>query len=132
MREIEIPSLVFLVNTVPYFLLIQFTSIIQAQGKSSSKRHPELSYRFGIKALFWGQRKASETAKLELSLGDFILTELESEGQATNINKDKKVSVSVVSSISEISSDDWDACSLDVSGPEKFNPFLSHGFLSAL
>ncbi|XP_073287731.1 uncharacterized protein [Primulina huaijiensis] len=53
-------------------------------------------------------------------------------GQATNINKDKKVSVSVVSSISGISSEDWDACSLDASGPEKFNPFLTHGFLSAL
>ncbi|XP_075511107.1 uncharacterized protein LOC142546981 [Primulina tabacum] len=31
-----------------------------------------------------------------------------------------------------ISSEDWDACSLDASCPEKFNPFLTHGFLSAL
>ncbi|KZV47391.1 hypothetical protein F511_07805 [Dorcoceras hygrometricum] len=105
----------------------------QLEKTLSSKRYIQnLATRFSIKALFWGQRKASETAKLELSLGDFNLIELDSEGQATNTHKDKKVSVSVVSSISEISSDDWDACSLDASGPDNFNPFLSHGFLSAL
>lgn len=116
-----------------YFCYVQITSILQVQSKSSSKRFVQNSVTgFRIKALFWGQRKASETAKSELSLGDFSLIELEPEGQATNIDKDKKVTVSVVSSISEISSDDWDACSIDASGPKNFNPFLSHGFLSAL
>ncbi|KAL0335306.1 UNVERIFIED_CONTAM: hypothetical protein Sradi_4742500, partial [Sesamum radiatum] len=53
-------------------------------------------------------------------------------GDQTNSDKQKKLSVSVVSSISEVSPDEWDACSLDSSGPEKFNPFLTHGFLSSL
>ena len=42
------------------------------------------------------------------------------------------VSLSVLSSISDISSEDWDACALDAAGLEKFNPFLTHGFLSSL
>ena len=46
--------------------------------------------------------------------------------------KPKVISLSVISSISDVSSDGWDACALDVTGPEKFNPFLMHGFLSSL
>lgn len=46
--------------------------------------------------------------------------------------KPQKISLSVVTSISEISAEDWDACALDATGPEKFNPFLSHAFLSSL
>lgn len=38
----------------------------------------------------------------------------------------------MVSSISEVSSDEWDSCSRDATGSEQFNPFLSHGFLSSL
>lgn len=38
----------------------------------------------------------------------------------------------MVSSISEVSPDKWDSCSLDAIGPQQFNPFLSHGFLSSL
>ncbi|KAL2491083.1 Acyl-CoA N-acyltransferase [Abeliophyllum distichum] len=85
-----------------------------------------------IKALFWGPRKAVEPAKVDLSIGDFSLTESGSKGGTTNLGEAKKLSVSVVSSISEVSSDEWDACSLDATGPEQFNPFLSHGFLSSL
>lgn len=44
----------------------------------------------------------------------------------------KKISVSVISSISEVSPVEWDACNLDSTGPEKLNPFLTHGFLSSL
>ncbi|KAL0422206.1 UNVERIFIED_CONTAM: NADPH-dependent pterin aldehyde reductase [Sesamum latifolium] len=88
--------------------------------------------RFSIKSIFWGPRKAVEPAKLELSLGDFSLSELGSEGDKTNSDKQRKLSVSVVSSISEVSPDEWDACTLDSAGPEKFNPFLTHGFLSSL
>lgn len=46
--------------------------------------------------------------------------------------KPKKISVSVVSSILEVSPNGWDACTLDATGPEKYNPFLTHGFLSSL
>lgn len=42
------------------------------------------------------------------------------------------ISVSVLSSISDVASRDWDACALDATGPEKFNPFLTHAFLSSL
>ncbi|XP_043687458.1 uncharacterized protein LOC122638661 isoform X2 [Telopea speciosissima] len=46
--------------------------------------------------------------------------------------KPQKIFLSVVSSISEVSADGWDACALDATGPEKLNPFLTHGFLSSL
>lgn len=55
-----------------------------------------------------------------------------SEDKPSNEMKPKKISLSVVSSISEISPTDWDACALDATGPEKFNPFLAHGFLLSL
>ncbi|KAK4402023.1 hypothetical protein Sango_0943000 [Sesamum angolense] len=101
--------------------------------KTTFRRYIQNSdVRFSIKSIFWGPRKAVEPAKLELSLGDFSLPELGSEGDQTNSDKQKNLSVSVVSSISEVSPDEWDACSLDSSGPEKFNPFLTHGFLSSL
>ncbi|KAK7376397.1 hypothetical protein VNO78_34682 [Psophocarpus tetragonolobus] len=44
-----------------------------------------------------------------------------------------KLCVSVVSSISEVPGSQWDACAVDASGgADKFNPFLSHAFLSTL
>ena len=42
------------------------------------------------------------------------------------------ISLSVLSSISKVSSGDWDACTLYATGPKKYNPFLTHGFLSSL
>lgn len=54
------------------------------------------------------------------------------QGDIENQMTPKKIYLSVISSISEVSSDDWDACALDATGPEKFNPFLTHGFLSSL
>lgn len=62
-----------------------------------------------------------------LPLGNFSLTGSGSEGAAAN-----SLSLSIISSISEVTSKDWDACALDASGPEKYNPFLTHGFLSSL
>lgn len=85
-----------------------------------------------IKAIFWGPRKAVGPSKLELSLGNFSLTEPGLEGDTSNLNISGKLSVRVVSSILEIPPHEWDACSLDAAGPEKFNPFLAHGFLSSL
>ncbi|CAK9134211.1 unnamed protein product [Ilex paraguariensis] len=87
---------------------------------------------YRTKALFWEPRKAVEPPEMDLLLRDFTLTESGSKGDLANPAKAKQISVSVVSSISEISSNDWDACCLDATGPEQFNPFLSHGFLSSL
>lgn len=44
----------------------------------------------------------------------------------------KSISVSVVSSISEVPANEWDECCFDASGSEQFNPFITHGFLSSL
>ncbi|KAH7575991.1 hypothetical protein JRO89_XS02G0269600 [Xanthoceras sorbifolium] len=53
-------------------------------------------------------------------------------GVSENQGTPKKIYLSVVSSILEVSSDDWDACAIDATGHENFNPFLTHGFLSSL
>jgi uncharacterized protein len=44
----------------------------------------------------------------------------------------REVSISVASSIMGIPAVDWDACACDPDNPEKFNPFLTHAFLSSL
>ena len=54
------------------------------------------------------------------------------QGVPASSGKPQKILVSAVSSISEVRSDEWDACNLDSTGPKKFNPFLTHGFLSSL
>ncbi|KAJ4717578.1 Acyl-CoA N-acyltransferase [Melia azedarach] len=101
----------------------------------------KLSHRQGIGsrvrtsricALFWGTKKSVEQQVLDSSLGDFTLKGSEPEGDIENQVTPKKIYLSVISSISEVSSDDWDACALDATGLEKFNPFLTHGFLSSL
>lgn len=51
---------------------------------------------------------------------------------SANEVKPKKISLSVVSSILEVSPNDWDACTLDATPPENYNPFLTHAFLSSL
>ncbi|XP_010274993.1 PREDICTED: uncharacterized protein LOC104610180 isoform X2 [Nelumbo nucifera] len=53
-------------------------------------------------------------------------------GASSNEVRPQKISLSVVSSISEVSPNEWDACAVDAIGPEKINPFLTHGFLSSL
>lgn len=98
--------------------------------KTSFRRNSDVG--FSIKALFWGPKKAVEPTKQELCLGNFTLQESGFEGDRANFDKERKLSVRVVSSISEISPHEWDACSLDAAGPNKFNPFLTHGFLSSL
>uniref|UniRef100_A0A803MMF8 Uncharacterized protein n=1 Tax=Chenopodium quinoa TaxID=63459 RepID=A0A803MMF8_CHEQI len=85
-----------------------------------------------INALFWGSKKAVEQFDTSLLLGEFSLTGSGSESAETDSLLPKKVSISAISSISEVSSDEWDACAVDMNGPEKLNPFLSHGFLSSL
>ncbi|XP_059648297.1 uncharacterized protein LOC132294448 isoform X2 [Cornus florida] len=103
------------------------------QGKSSRGQSIQNSVNKNkITALFWGPRKATEPPKVDFSLGDFTLTGSGLEGASANFEKPKKISVSVVSSISQVLPNDWDACNLAATGPKKFNPFLTHGFLSSL
>ncbi|GFZ09545.1 hypothetical protein Acr_21g0001440 [Actinidia rufa] len=90
------------------------------------------SKRTRINALFWRPRKAVEPPDTSLSLRHFTLTGSGSEGVPASSGKPQKILVSAVSSISEVRSDEWDACNLDSTGPKKFNPFLTHGFLSSL
>lgn len=85
-----------------------------------------------IKALFGRPRKALEPPDTDFSLGHFTLTGSGLEGDFRSSGKPQSVFVSAVSSISEVPSAEWDACNLDSTGPEKFNPFLTHGFLSSL
>ncbi|MCO5587035.1 hypothetical protein L7F22_040980 [Adiantum nelumboides] len=42
------------------------------------------------------------------------------------------IMVSIVSSMSAIPQEDWDACAIDSSGVDLLNPFLLHAFLSSL
>ncbi|XP_049414024.1 uncharacterized protein LOC125876806 [Solanum stenotomum] len=99
-------------------------------GKSSSTYFTHNSVCiFKVKALFWGSRRSVKPADKVLSLGEFTLSEADSLGDT---GTPEKISVSVVSSISEVSPDNWDSCSLDATGHQQFNPFLSHGFLSSL
>ncbi|GAB4846817.1 hypothetical protein Ancab_025824 [Ancistrocladus abbreviatus] len=102
-------------------------------GKTPSQHNVQSSVcRFRVNALFWSAKKTVEPRDAGIQLGDFFLTGLGSEGASTSSSVPKKISLLVLSSISEVSSKDWDACVLDASGPNKFNPFLTHGFLSSL
>ncbi|XP_077224316.1 acyl-CoA isoform X2 [Tasmannia lanceolata] len=97
-------------------------------GHSFRSSSPSLK----ISALFWGHGKTVEPHEMDISLGAFTLTGSAPEGVSTNEMKPQKIFLSVVSSISEISPQDWDACALDASGLEKLNPFVTHAFLSSL
>ncbi|KAM7470266.1 hypothetical protein LguiA_008449 [Lonicera macranthoides] len=106
-------------------------------ANSSCRQCIQISVRTSkIRSLFWEPKKVVEQPQLDISIGNFISTELHAKVfpfvDSTNPEKAKKISVSVVSSISEVSSYDWDACCLDATGSEHFNPFLAHGFLSSL
>ncbi|XP_074579977.1 uncharacterized protein LOC141836392 [Curcuma longa] len=85
-----------------------------------------------VLALFWGPRRSNEQRELNPSLGTFELLKPSSEdGQLEDLNPEE-VFLSVVSSISDVPANQWDACAIDATGPEKFNPFISHAFLSSL
>ncbi|XP_059448715.1 uncharacterized protein LOC132179922 isoform X2 [Corylus avellana] len=85
-----------------------------------------------ISALFWESKKSVAQQEVDFSLGDFTLTGSAPEDISANQVKPKKISLSVVSSILDVSPSGWDACNLDATGPAKSNPFLTHGFLSCL
>ncbi|KAF7802203.1 Acyl-CoA N-acyltransferase isoform 1 [Senna tora] len=85
-----------------------------------------------ITALFWGSKKSVEQQKMDSVLGQFNLTLSGSEDTRVNLAQPKMITVSVVSSVSEVASSEWNACALDATGMDKFNPFLTHEFLSSL
>ncbi|KAG9458827.1 hypothetical protein H6P81_003335 [Aristolochia fimbriata] len=90
------------------------------------------SCSFVVRALFWGQKKTVDHYEMHFSLGSYSLSGSAPEGNLPSEIKPKKIFISVVPSIFEVSPKDWDACAVDVSGPEKLNPFLTHAFLSSL
>ncbi|XP_072950519.1 uncharacterized protein [Typha angustifolia] len=85
-----------------------------------------------VTAIFWRPKRTVGLHDLNPSLGTYTLTGSASEDTSFNEVKQQKISLSVVSSILEISSDNWDACAVDATGNQKFNPFLTHAFLSSL
>ncbi|XP_074309259.1 uncharacterized protein LOC141643837 [Silene latifolia] len=90
-------------------------------------------YKSKINAIFWGPKKTVEQQpETILSLGEFPLKGSDLEGPEANSFLPKKVSLTVIPSISDVPSDVWDACALDAVGADKFNPFLTHAFLSSL
>ncbi|CAH9069711.1 unnamed protein product [Cuscuta europaea] len=87
--------------------------------------------KFNIQAQFSGSRKTAQPiVRDDLTLGEFSLSGGGLKGDMGSL--ENKITVSVVSSISEVSSEQWNACNLDATGPQQFNPFLSHAFLSSL
>ncbi|KAF7009302.1 hypothetical protein CFC21_023856 [Triticum aestivum] len=96
----------------------------------SNMGSPSSASRLKVTALFgWikGDRY-SRTRELIPSAESYTLT-----GSASEVDmKPREVSISVVSSIMDIPPAEWDACAVDSVEPEKFNPFLTHAFLSSL
>ncbi|GAB2283862.1 hypothetical protein Dimus_018348 [Dionaea muscipula] len=99
---------------------------------SENLRRRLVRKKFRINALFWGPRKTVGPPDADISLGDFLLSGSGLEETSKISYSPRKISFSVISSISEVSSRDWDACVLDACGSDKLNPFLTHGFLSSL
>ncbi|ESQ43675.1 hypothetical protein EUTSA_v10013635mg [Eutrema salsugineum] len=79
--------------------------------------------------MFWRSNKSPEVREFDVSLENYTLT---GSGTEEASRKKNVISLSVVTSISEIQQAEWDACALDSSQPESYNPFLMHGFLSSL
>ncbi|XP_002965170.2 uncharacterized protein LOC9659961 [Selaginella moellendorffii] len=82
-----------------------------------------------VRALFWGKPRLKSLER-EFSLS----SQLQSDGVvAAQGSSDQltTITVSLVSTISTIPADDWDACALDAAGGV-LNPFVTHAFLSCL
>ncbi|KAH9565984.1 hypothetical protein CY35_04G108000 [Sphagnum magellanicum] len=90
-----------------------------------------------VQAIFWGQERSKRVASprphhdIIISAEDFSQVKQEKE-TATVVELPLTLTVSVISSISQIPADHWDACALDSTGPESANPFITHAFLSSL
>ncbi|CAN6475472.1 unnamed protein product [Victoria cruziana] len=84
-------------------------------------------------AIFWRPKKSVQIQELDSSLGTFTIDRKPQEGCLVNGAEEScTVSFSISPSILEIDAAEWDICALDTTGHDKFNPFLSHGFLSSL
>ncbi|WJX97037.1 hypothetical protein P8452_78162 [Trifolium repens] len=97
---------------------------------NNNYRNNNRNRRRRIDALFWGANEKKQNNSISWSSHQqefsFSLT-------TTTESEKKVISISFVSSISEIPSSDWDACAVDATGgADKLNPFLSHAFLSSL
>lgn len=93
--------------------------------KAPSPVRFKLKFRFKINALFGDWGLGNRKNSLSFSSNH--------QNQFTfNLTDTETVRVSVLSSISDVSAKEWDACAVDATGPNSFNPFLSHAFLSAL
>ncbi|KAG2331764.1 hypothetical protein Bca4012_018639 [Brassica carinata] len=79
-----------------------------------------------VTAMFWRSDKSPQVQEFDISLASYPLTGSDTTQEGSIL------SLSVVSSISEITPSEWDACALDSSQPQSYNPFLMHGFLSSL
>ncbi|KMZ75215.1 Cytoplasmic protein [Zostera marina] len=102
------------------------------QGRLQTRRN--FSF-FKITAIFWGPKKTTTPttrSMMDVSLGTFTLIGSPEQKPPVEPKELQQVSISVVSSISNVSSIDWDACAVDANGQGIFNPFLSHAFLSCL
>ncbi|XP_061363535.1 uncharacterized protein LOC133307126 isoform X2 [Gastrolobium bilobum] len=116
---------------------LKLSSSEKPSSTSSSSSSSISSTR--INALFWGSGNGNRDSKSISSSSISISMQQQftitgggvSESESPNSNC-KVITVSVISSISEVPSIEWDACALDATGPEKFNPFLTHAFLSTL
>lgn len=87
-----------------------------------------LGSRLKVNALFRWFKGDATTRALIPPAESYTLSGSASEVDA----KPREVSISVASSIMDISAADWDACACDPADPENFNPFLTHAFLSSL
>ncbi|KAK4802762.1 hypothetical protein SAY86_000965 [Trapa natans] len=118
---------------VSYFKPSPFTGRFSFRlGKSQAQHFNGSPQTSRVYALFWRSKKHVEPQEVNLSLGDFTLTPSDADDVSVRKSEPAKISLSLISSLSDVSSNDWDACALDATGPARSNPFLSHGFLSSL
>ncbi|PNY04591.1 hypothetical protein L195_g001016 [Trifolium pratense] len=132
--------------SLPFIEARKFKSSYSSSSSSSPcyyyyyyrNRNRNRNRRRIICSLFWG---ANNEKKRNNSISSWsshqqefsfsvTTTTTESESEST---KKKVISISFVSSISDIPSSEWDACAVDATGgADKLNPFLSHAFLLSL
>lgn len=105
-------------------------------GLSASWGKPRRrSFTFYVNAIFW--RNTQRRHLVEPQERDFLISTEQIidpmiERTSNGGDASRKISISVVSSISQVSSEDWDACAIGATGHTKLNPFLTHAFLQSL
>ncbi|KAH9331609.1 hypothetical protein KI387_003717, partial [Taxus chinensis] len=112
-------------------ICLPITSIQQKISEKTRKRINSPN----INAKFWGigqGKRLVEPPERDFVLSTEQIMEPIVEGTSNVREKFRKISISVVSSISRLSSEDWDACSIGATGQNQLNPFLTYSFLSSL